>query len=393
MKWKLKITTLTPVHIGSGEVYSPYTDYILDNGFVNLIDKSKLDTLFIEKPELINIFISGIKSDFNNRNDKYTLNKMFKKFNIDYKKYINKKLQVTGDIRNTEIKRFVQSAGKPFIPGSSLKGAIRTAIVFYLIENNYNNSLNIIKQNINKLSNNSEKNLVNSIKSIDNQLLIIDDRVKKIKENFMSYIRITDSDFCNDNNLVINLCKRYSLKKKTSAIPIVLESLKEKTTTNSTFTFKIPFKNNMKFPLIESEEHSIQKIFEMINNFSLKFIDNEFEFLDKYENDDLNIIYNFYNDLENDIEDSNNKCAYLRIGQGKTVFDNTILTLFDNEQFKKIYNAKTDDRNFSKNAFQLKKVARGREISNVDFFPSTRTTTTRKELPENVLGWIKIEVE
>ena len=60
-KVKLKVTTLTPVAIGSGKNLSPYLDYVIDKGEVCIIDKTRLvENIMAKDDKLLDDFVSGI---------------------------------------------------------------------------------------------------------------------------------------------------------------------------------------------------------------------------------------------------------------------------------------------------------------------------------------------
>ena len=60
-KVKLKITTLTPVTIGSGVELSPYADYVIDNGKVCLIDKKlMIDKIMAKGDTYLDEYVYGV---------------------------------------------------------------------------------------------------------------------------------------------------------------------------------------------------------------------------------------------------------------------------------------------------------------------------------------------
>ncbi len=121
--YKLKV--LSPIHIGNGEELAP-VDYCKINNNVYVIDSDKLfeDNRFDEEK-----FIEQVRRyrDFH-----------WDKFNTslpqEYDKYrmkVSVPKKSANDIGN--IFAFMKTGGKPFIPGTSLKGAIRTIILKVLV--------------------------------------------------------------------------------------------------------------------------------------------------------------------------------------------------------------------------------------------------------------------
>lgn len=116
-----KITLLSPVHIGSGEKLSRNIDYFSDETGTYLLDADKLfETL---SPEQIDdVTNSRDIMEFMSRNG----------FNArDYAKLKISPQQVTASEINQCIKNGFE---KPYIPGSSLKGALRTVIARHLFK-------------------------------------------------------------------------------------------------------------------------------------------------------------------------------------------------------------------------------------------------------------------
>lgn len=134
--YKFQITPITPFHIGNGEVHDP----------LNLIIKSNR-AYFINQLEYVRYLIKHDKAELNSvlrRSDLKELHKYFTAaFNEDnndchYFSYAVRP-EITANyqnkIENLKSEGFVRSFIRsqlnlqPYIPGSSLKGAIRTAIL------------------------------------------------------------------------------------------------------------------------------------------------------------------------------------------------------------------------------------------------------------------------
>ena len=137
----MKLETITPLFIGSGEVYSGI-DYFEYNGHVYFVDFNKIINYKIAgEPkkacrEIEQFIINNLRNNqLRNKNQFYT--------NDFIKQIIEKKLYLyclasheKGKFQrhSNEIRAFVKSSLNPYIPGSSIKGALRTAILFDAIE-------------------------------------------------------------------------------------------------------------------------------------------------------------------------------------------------------------------------------------------------------------------
>lgn len=130
--YKMKLKILSPTFIGSGEEYDR-CDYIYDGQYINIIEQNKWIEYLI-KEDLLDEFTDKLgKSGKNLEIDKWLKSK-----NKDLKKVIKrcciKKFKISNmtDFKSNTIHSFVKNIeGKPYIPGSSIKGAIISALVGY----------------------------------------------------------------------------------------------------------------------------------------------------------------------------------------------------------------------------------------------------------------------
>lgn len=106
------IEVLTPVHIGSGVKLAKGIDFTVTNNSVTIVPQSDLLRYLEQNPDEMEKFInSGYKLD---------------KINIGS---LGKKYAISSE-RVTEIGEFERNGfGKPYIPGSSLKGSLRTILL------------------------------------------------------------------------------------------------------------------------------------------------------------------------------------------------------------------------------------------------------------------------
>lgn len=128
MKYDVKI--LTPVNIGSGEELTGF-EYVLDQNTFCKIDMNKLfmtpgfDTdNFVEKSGNRNFSMEAF-------NKQAALNNVLYKASISNS--VKKSLQKSLSSGYGTIREHIKTRGYPYIPGSSLKGAIRTALADYIL--------------------------------------------------------------------------------------------------------------------------------------------------------------------------------------------------------------------------------------------------------------------
>ncbi|MEI0701687.1 type III-A CRISPR-associated RAMP protein Csm5 [Brachyspira intermedia] len=252
-KYKITVKTLTPVFVGSGEELNK-TMYVYDNktNKVLIIHKEKLYNFLKVKDEnedkkifekfsedcikdnfsisnfLNEIGCSYIISDFINRskND----NSIFKYF-LEYRD--NDIIDNNKESLNF-INTFIKSSNVPYIPGSSIKGAIRTAII----------ADSIIK-NKDKLKKYIEDKDIKGLSNLENKVIeefILKDKKYINKNKLFNSIHVSDSEpipiYYDEKKEQSNffIGNRYDYSLKTNDIlpmSIQLEFLKP----NTIFTF------------------------------------------------------------------------------------------------------------------------------------------------------------
>ena len=130
---KVKIQTLTPVHIGSGDFLKNNSDFVEykegEDSYLSVIDPKKILSLI--GVEHINDWVSLIERQ---GDTKLFVAKMGK--NSHPRSYALRTITNFSTVRKEDtLKECLHDGmGKPYIPGSSIKGAIRTAVVATMAE-------------------------------------------------------------------------------------------------------------------------------------------------------------------------------------------------------------------------------------------------------------------
>lgn len=125
---RIKLETLSPVHIGSGKEISPI-EYLVGDDFTRL----NMDGLFSD-PDFqprIEQFISAAKIQ------RYIGNLLPQELLRKHPLYtLRLQGEAKGYLRTNQIvvKEFIKSAGRVYIPGSSLKGSILSAMIWFAIK-------------------------------------------------------------------------------------------------------------------------------------------------------------------------------------------------------------------------------------------------------------------
>lgn len=130
--YKMKLKILSPTFIGSGETYNR-CDYIKDEGKIYIINQEKWIEYLLEK-NLLEKFTKYLEK----MGKKTVIETWLKSENQNVKQAIKRctstsfRASVLDNFKSNEIHGFVKNIeGQPYIPGSSIKGAIVSAIYGY----------------------------------------------------------------------------------------------------------------------------------------------------------------------------------------------------------------------------------------------------------------------
>lgn len=129
---KVKIKILTPLHIGSGKELIP-TEYLIKD---SLFHRINMNALFTD-PDFQPLMESFIQSVETQRYIGDLLPEHLLRRHILYSLPIVGKAKDYLKNNKTIVKEFIKSAGKVFIPGSSLKGSIFSALFWHSLKEAY----------------------------------------------------------------------------------------------------------------------------------------------------------------------------------------------------------------------------------------------------------------
>jgi len=353
-----KIEALTPIVIGSGrEKILTKLDYISEGNTIYVIDVDKL----------ISSLSFNEAKDFSDRLIKFGNLKAAIK-NIDFKRFLKYKIKCADRVNDREIRVTLTKDvnNYAYIPGSSIKGAIRTAIYYKV----FNEAKENLKKELQKLMNEIFIKKPHKIKG-DKLLLKIFTSKEADQPHFdpLRFLRITDTKplpvYENTEVFRIELFKTY--QKPTFAegfIPNRLlfgEIYFDRVLWDS--SYEIWRKEFKHLDLL-----NISVLSKVLNEFAERIIEHELKFA---INHNLSNIETFYQNLKDELKKLSVDESIIRIGWGSGYFSTTLGLLFiEMNIFKDI-----------RKAFRLGKP--GFE------FPATRKFAfyERKLYP---LGWAKI---
>lgn len=389
-----EISVITPIHIGGSEIISPIGDYIYKDSNIYFIDREKLGQLLIEN-NLVNDYVLAIDKISNEDKIDFLISFFKNRINnFDFNEIISGK-SLPAFIKNNpvEISRFVVENENYYIPGSSLKGAINTAILYNWLLNKDN-----FKRNL-------EPWLI-KIKQIDESSLKNNQQRKDKKKNFEKYFdedvlakcfgsvknrermpmidfRVSDTSPLDQNDFSFYEIARFRIDNGEDDIPIIKECLVPKSKANGKLQItysKIDFTKKKIYNHLIQNFIDKNNIIKLLNEFSSAVIEFELQSLStlKKTQGDLLEYKKILNDLKQKC-DSNQEIAYLRLGFGKMQFFQTIAVAIFN------HFGKNNDNILWENYLWY---CAGFPEELGEIYPITRALTTINETP---LGWVEIK--
>lgn len=371
-QYQLQLTTITPVCIGTGTKLSPYADYVIDERHKKIyyIDQELVKRKLAQNVRLVDDYVAGVATGMDNNRSSFNVDQFLRtRLGIDVKTQHRLQLdcEATG---SKELYTIVKNAGRqPYIPGSSLKGAVKTALLYDWLINSEEGK---------GITNRLLKNFYD--KEANNKLAHI---LEKNNPGF------SDSALVDSSRLKCIDVKRLHIKKGTKGIPQTWESIVAGTKAIVSFA-------DTRYGTYNPSDW--KRLHQVINQYALAGNKCEWDILcdiseknKKMSGNDNNRLCDFYEKMNENIQGSNEKTIFLKLGSGKGYYLNSVgLAIFDADPSE----GKTAFLNFLKQGGfgkVYKKETRRTENYELDpyDFPITRVVDAKHMQP---LGWIKLEL-
>lgn len=396
----LLIETLSPLHIGSGEQVNGRGEYFATPKRIIFPNYEKLMGAIGEEnlKEYVNYVLqSGVDTNTFDKLKDWGIT--IENMTIERELPLNSGENLTNrnDLLHLHIKMGDNplAPNKVYLPGSTLKGAIRNALIYdFLVKNNellsgvqqqFREALGVTNKSEKEEKAKNSKNSTNDLRNLANLLgqttpqkgnpkrniIKIWSETEKnsiISDKFANTIRIVDSQELPDLSLIVEQVVRYSFTNDTnSGLDYLLECIETGAKIFMQISIYLP-------KLVQNKQmlhwSKIEDLYNAINNFSKANL--EFE---KKQIDASSLKDEVKNDVKKQIEQlislidaSNNDYAIIRLGKGKTKLFQTILLALDEDLRIKIL------RLFKK--------------EEVEPLPQTRVITANGN---HLLGWVKMQ--
>lgn len=321
----MTLKTMSPIHIGNGNTYLQDVDFLCDNGhayFFNDKSYSKLFEALDEEKQ--KVFFCG----------KLPLSKILKDANLDPKQLAYKEKELECHDHHVQLFEASRTLGKAYIPGSTLKGTLRTAIAkSYLLhlKKNYRDIYTLYKANYAaKKSNRSTESLI----------------FGKIDQDCMKCMSLIDSELISEKKIQLYYGQTYHFQKHQKMAEQLYECIEQGTEIK--LNLKIdqwPWNLNRNDMLDPKEVHIKKHFFDRVFNLDEDVIKDlniinetrlkkELTYLEQqrygptrqFVNEALQRGYEIFNNSEG---------LLLRIGALKSFHDHCFHEVFDQHKFLK----------------------------------------------------------
>ena len=308
----MKLKILSPVHIGSGEEksLSPYSDYVYQGDQVYYIDHNKLENWILSQSDpdrIMEEYIKGIKQ-------RDALREFFIEHKLNVEDFSTHRIPILGNPRKEKINRTITNAGFPYIPGSTIKGAIRTAVLWKIQKHKKDRTT-----------------LMEYIWNNRKGPYIGEDIFGRFDKDVMKFLHVSDTGLFQREDLEIRNIQRISITNPSEEIPSWVEVINSDKEVSFDIKIKTREIDNPPSDLrgFLSPNTGVKSILKALNEFSKEIIEFELNALRKMY---FVPIMEFYTKLNKEINNLSEKEAIMRIGFGKTFFDNTIDLLFKDDE-------------------------------------------------------------
>ena len=328
----IKIETLTAVHIGSGETLHYGTDFLRGEhegrSILSIVDLKKVMELI--KPEHVQDWVTCIE-------DGESTDVIVQRYKPDATMADYSKRMISdcaNDKESDSLKTQIHDGfGRPYIPGSSIKGAIRTAIVATLAEH-----IEQKEEKIDKTKRNFQGNpipdkkgkiqLKANAKNIEAELFGFNPKMENVDPNkdIFRFLQVGDAFFEGLSEVAIRLVNVNERKKQgfwDESKSQLIEAISPED--EAEFQLKLNcagynFSRNKVNPMPDCMS-SIPKLFKTINAHTQKLLQDEIEYWKERKSDNDSNKVSVYIEKISNILSIVEKCVeekecVLRIGQG-----------------------------------------------------------------------------
>jgi len=397
-----RYTLKTPVHVGSGEKLGQI-DVILQRNQCIVIDIESLLQELKDNTRALNEFADG----------RFNISDFLKQYQISPASVQKYAIQNPDNIKSRYIniqENIKTGMGNPIIPGSSIKGAIRTVLLWHLLQSGDERKISILIHN----ALNSDAKKEKAAGSLIKEFFGPNPNYDFLRGLHVGDVQFQMTDMQLVESKVLNLIdpnifgwKKMGRDGFTSsdhkkATPIFCEALGEGATAtgrlkiddflfeNRTCVKELGFFNNKEL---------LAKLPERCNGFAKAFINSEIEF---FKNCKMQAMVKFYSDIRNEIPEDN-KAFLLHLGwgtgwksmTGNWIDDESLIQIRERFDLGKPICPKCGEKtkpDKKKKGHSFCFACKDSHLTNMHpIFPKSRKVAFIKGWPLFPFGWLKVE--
>lgn len=314
------ITTHSPVHVSSGNPLVKGLDYFPANGRTWIIERNKLEAELVINEKALIEFSEGSTLE---------IQEIATKHNLNLKNIV--KTSYAGMAIADEMYEFIRDGrGKPYLPGSSIKGALRTALLWSIYTKFDSETKSSLLSDVLSTRDRrfASQSILETSLNLDRQKL----RKYSSNHNLMRVFHVADAYFT-ENDVEFSDVRVFNLSNETNGgwknFPEKRnEKDYQKATQLATETLRIGAYASLDFHfddfLLESSyankdanfsgyRDTINTLPELCNQYAIYQIDLQRAFAEKYQ---VNELLSYYSELENLLENLPSGDFLLRMGWG-----------------------------------------------------------------------------
>lgn len=365
---KYEIEVISPVHIGSGGAISPI-EYVVEDKLY----RADMDKIFEDKRFDTNRFIEGAKGGALYLGEFIPeLAKEHVRYALDISQSTRTNLQGLIGSSSSEVREFIKTKDDAYIPGSSIKGAIRTAILWWVLKNDRDKF---------HRAENYLKSLVRSRNRVDKRW--VDDEIEKFvfggdpTHDILKALHISDTTAVSTEKLRIEEVRTLTTAMQGhnwKGFYTFVEALKlgiklDLEINIDEFLLKGDAARELHF---ENKQELIREIPKMCDEFAKELIKEEISFFEKYNKPkELDKVLEFYERVR---ETREGDSFLLHLAWGSGWHGMTVGRLLESNLLRDL-----------RRKFRLGKAG-------VTEFPKTRRIVFEEGEPRYPLGWVKLRV-
>ena len=356
---EVRIETLSHIHIGNGVFLQEGNDFLSDGNYVYVLNLDKLGTVMGTDQAIIQQWVKAIN---NGASGAFIKNQTK---GIPYTDFSKRRIPCSNTFsqaQNTVKEQLHDGFGRPYIPGSSIKGSIRTAVLSTLAKEKIGERL---KREA------DQRKWKKIIFGMEDELLHFDngDKTKKKdgpSNDLFRFLNTGDAYFEQGSELVVRQMN-LNIREKDSLLDGKKQQAVEVIGRGAVSHFRMKVTDDF---YCKSRIYDFQDLIELINNHTYQLICDEIEFWDKGKGSAYTGQDAYLDQLENILDAidacQTNECV-LRIGQasGWRFITGAWLEKIDKRYFKTVIVPLCRPRNDNYSQYPFPKSRRIDDASNV----------------------------